>query len=402
MRKLTIYALILTIMLWAAHPMALAVEYEWLTSGTAPEETETAPEPENSGEWATPSMAAEDAATVPENEPVEWTVPGETPVEADPEPEEVSWLDIKDVPEDSVNEGTPAPRDNVEWLTSDAMPMTASMPMALSLDEETEIDVDIPGTGQMVINPHRLRVDLGGFWAQDQVYNSRQILTNHSSVPIKVSASATVDTSQSGGVSVANGPVAADERDKLAYFYVEFQNMTSGTAEPQWSGEYTGAENQVLAASSGAQAKDVLDVEAGSESPTYAAYRVFGSLSENPDNAWRYGDKLSVTVSFTFRSAVDTQQNEGAEAAAEQAEESERTEEPAETEAEPEEALALEDDTGAKPEENPEMAEEVPETVEQPADNESEESETESPEETDIESFASMVAPNWMAAQEAG
>ena len=104
---------------------------------------------------------------------------------------------------------------------------------------------------------------------------------------------------------------------------------------------------------------DVLRVEAGDEIPSLASYRVFGSLTENPESSWKNGDKLSVTVSFTFRPAEDAEPDEG-----------EPTEtDPEPEEAEPEQTEPEEPKADAKPEEQPENPPPEPDPGPEPSES---------------------------------
>lgn len=263
-------------MLWAVRPVALADGIAWLTPD--PEEPEQ-------GEEQSPAAAPE-----------------------------MEWLTLDDAPEEVTPAGVSSPDESeeLEWLTPDAVPAVSS-PTG-ETDEETVIDVTVPGNGELVINPHRLPVELNGQTVRDQIVNGGQILTNHSAVPITVSASLLVNTEQSGGLTVTSQHIAEGEPEKLAYLYVEFQNLPDSEAAANWSGGYTGASNQLLASNETAAEREVLQIEAGNESPAYAAYRLFGELSENPETGWHSGDRMSVTVSFTFRPV------EGAEASSTQIE----------------------------------------------------------------------------------
>lgn len=335
--------MMLTIMLWAVRPVALADGVEWLT-----------PDPE-------------------EPEQVEEQSPAAAP--------EMEWLTPDDAPEAVTPAGVSNPDepDEPEWLTQDTAP-------AGEADEETVIDVTVPGSGELVINPHRLPVEMNGETVRDQIVNAGQILTSHSEVPVIVSASLTVNTEQSGGLTVTGQPIASGEREKLGYLYVEFQNLADSEAAADWSGKYTGASNQLLAKDGAASSGEVLQIGAGDGTPAYAAYRLFGELSENPERGWQSGDKLSVTVSFTFRPV------EGAEPSPTQIEPDPQTG-MEEAQAPDPEAAAIPTsepvpdydlDYAPDPEHEPEPEyEPIPEEVPEP------EKET-------VESFAGMSNPDWM------
>lgn len=357
-KKVCLLALVLA--LWMARPVALADGVDWLMPKTAvPEQGEESPI----------------QLPVEETGPY-WLNPDTSP--------EVNMEDSSIMPPTGV-----ANPEETDWL----LPTTEESPPTTQENDQI-IDVTVPGSGEVIINPHRRAVELGDSVVHDQIVNNGQILTNNSTIPIIISASVTVDTEESGGLSVTTRPIAEEERQKLAYLYVEFQNVPGPEASAAWSGAYTGAPNQLLASDGGAVSGEVLQIEAGSEAPTYAAYRLFGALSENPETGWQAGDKLSVTVSFTFRPAGERQEAAEPETA---------TEDPPAQKQRPAPDI-YEQQSGESPEDQAEYLE-VPEPepefppMEVPAEEPEEgpmREEPPEPEQEKMESFASESNPDWL------
>ena len=421
-------------------------ETAWATPGEESAEGETSPEPEDS-QWLDPSETREEEAPAPEEDD-KWLDPGETPVEEEPEPEEdTKWLNPGETPveeepepenapewltpdqaQEAPTEPEPEPEDAPEWLTPDAAADAEEEPAPEAPKEDEEwltqekpdepeeikteypkpeelepeeleqkkpidpelekgalIEVTVPASGDMVINPHRMPVKLDGKIIRDQLINTPQTMINRSDVPIIVTASLTVNGGETNGVTVTDHPISEDEREKLAYLYVEFQNLAEGETEPAWSEGYTGAGNQLLAMSGETVSGDVLRVEAGDEIPTLASYRIFGSLTENPEISWRNGDKLSVTVSFTFR----PDENAGEKPETTEEPDEGKPEEPADPK--PEETVTEPVETEPKPE-APETEPVETEPKPEEADPKPEEIVTK-PEETDPEAPEEGEAP---------
>lgn len=184
---------------------------------------------------------------------------------------------------------------------TDSESVVSTADAAEALAEDPVIKVDVPGKGEMVINPYCLTVELDGGTITDQIFNKEQILVNHSKVPVIVGVSVTAETSEGSTLAITNQPIEPGESDKLAYLYVEFQDLPNEDSVPSWAGAYTGAFNQILVSPDGSATGDVLRLEAGDNVPVRAAYRLFGSLSSYPLDEWESGDGLTVTVRFTFR-----------------------------------------------------------------------------------------------------
>ncbi len=347
--------MILTIMKWAVCPVALADGIDWLTpEGTGPELEE---EPSAGIEWVTPE---EEMSHIGGQEQAELAEPAE---QVEPEESETEWLEPEPEPEQE-------PETEVE-------PETEMEPVETGM-----IDVTVPATGEIIINPYRLPVEQGGETVRDQIANGGQILTSRSREPLIVNAAITVNTEEGGGLKITDQPIGTDEREKLAYVYAEFHNVTDANSEAEWSESYTGAPNQLLAKEGGA-AGEVLRLEAaGDEAPTYAAYRLFGMLSEHPETGWHTGDKLSVTVSFTFRPV------EEAASEPEQVEETVEPE-PKEEAVEPEPMMEA-----VEPEPIEEAVE--PEPMEEVVEPEPVEIELEEKQEEGIRSYANEAEPDWM------
>lgn len=345
----------------------------------------------------------------------EWIIPDETPVEITEEPdlEEETWL-TPDVPPEAeeLEREEPEQKESEQEEIEKKESVEEEAPDENAIGSEAVLEVTIPSSGEVIINPHRDPVRIDGIEIRDQIINKAQQLANHSGVPIIVTASVSADTGSSGGLTIVDHQIDKGETDKLAYLYVEFANLSSADEEPVWSGGYTGASNQLLVSGSGSVTGDVLRVEAGDKIPEYASYRLFGSLSENPAAGWHKGDKLSVTVSFNFRAAEEEPETTaGPETMppSEATEEPETVKVPVETEAfseakaeakpeeSPEAAPKPEPKPEPEPEPNPDMIEVLPDVLGLPADEavlpepqaESLESEKE------LESFASETNPTW-------
>jgi len=224
--------------------------------------------------------------------------------------------------------------------------------LALPPDESPIVNVTVPATGRIILNPYGMSVETSDGTSSSQVICETMTITNESEVPVAVSASVTGHISEHSSMEFASAPPPSDAREKAVFLYAEFQNE-----DGVWQEGYTGTENQILVSAEASEEKDVLTLAAG---PSEGVFRVSGATSVSPDDPWCSDDAVSVTVSFTFEAVLP----ETATVEESPAEESSTTPETPEVPETPDVPETPEDpDTPAVPEtpEEPETPE-VPET----------------------------------------
>ena len=239
-------------------------------------------------QWITPALASEEdippefgeAVEAPEVLPEE---PPEAPAPEEPEdtqpPEDVP-PDESQPPEDVTGPEDiqePEPEDEpLEDLEPDPVPL------------EDLIDVLVPSSGELVINPYGLEVDMDGGVSTDQIVHSCQPLINLSDFPVIVDVSVTGTIPAESGAEFVSAPPAQDAPGKDVFLYAEFQPDPS-----VWVGEYWGLPYQVLADASG---ENVLTLDAGGE----GYFRMFGAMSVYPEEPWSDTNTFGAVLSFTF------------------------------------------------------------------------------------------------------
>ena len=247
-------------------------------------------------QWIMPAMASEgdippepgEAVEAPEDPTPE--EPEDTqPPEDVPEPDDTP--DTPQPPED-VPPDEPQPPEDVTGPEEDIQPEPEDEPLE---DPEPDpvpledlIDVLVPSSGELVINPYYLEVDMDGGVTMDQIVHSCQTLINLSDFPVIVDVSVTGTIPAESGAGFVSAPPAQDAPGKDVFLYAEFQPDPS-----VWVGEYWGLPYQVLADASG---ENVLTLEAGGE----GYFRMFGTMSVYPEEPWSDTDTFGAVLSFTF------------------------------------------------------------------------------------------------------
>ena len=228
------------------------------------------------------------------------------------------------------------------------------------------VDVTVPETGRIVLNPYGLPVEIDGETTQEQIASQTMPITNNGETPVVVSASATGRISEHSSMAFAAAPPPADGLEKEIFMYAEFQNE-----DGRWMNGYKGRSNQVLITETASRTKEVLTLDAGAG----GVFRLFGATAVSPADPWSGADEVSVSFAFTFVPVI-----EPAETASEEAEPSETPAEPVETPDEPVETTEVPSETPAESNETTEEPVETPaapvETPEEPVEPPVEPSET--------------------------
>ena len=232
-------------------------------------------------QWITPALASEGDIPPELGEDVEVPeVLPEEPPEA-PAPEDIQ-------PPEDVPPEEPQPPEDVAGPEDIQEPEPEDEPLEDPVPLEDLIDVLVPSSGELVINPYGLEVDMDGGVSTDQIVHSGQTLINLSDFPVIVDVSVTGTIPAESGAGFVSAPPAQDAPGKDVFLYAEFQPDPS-----VWVGEYWGLPYQVLADASG---ENVLTLEAGGE----GYFRMFGAMSVYPEEPWSDTDTFGAVLSFTF------------------------------------------------------------------------------------------------------
>lgn len=161
-----------------------------------------------------------------------------------------------------------------------------------TLEETPVIDVRVPQSGRIVINPYGLPTQMNGETSTEQIISETMTIYNASEVPVAVSASAAGHITEASSMTFASAPPAAGTEEKQIFLYAEFQNE-----DGLWSGSYHAGENQLLIGQGASAAKETLTLDAG---PSEGFFRMFGATSVDTADPWSVEDGVSVTFTFTF------------------------------------------------------------------------------------------------------
>lgn len=276
--------------------------------------------PENPGETLTP--AEPETPETPE-------MPEVPEVPENPEPSEPEIPETPEVPENPENPETPSlpeapvtppgedPTQPPAWIlppeetpSVPALPGEGELPALppespIAEEEPPVIEVLVPSSGQVIINPYCLPVELDGQTSTDQIVSAPLILENRSTIPVSVSASVTGTVPPGSGVYFAAAPPMPDSPVKEIFLYAEFHAVPEPAFQPSWSGLYSDSTNQLMVGFQSAAKADVLRLEAGGTACSWGALRLFGSAAVSPMVPWQAGDDIQATFVFSFTPIVE-------------------------------------------------------------------------------------------------
>lgn len=168
--------------------------------------------------------------------------------------------------------------------------------------QEPTINVTVPESGTIILNPYRIAIPMGEETVSEQVISDTQYIVNHSDVGISVGA--TVVGTTTGNVQLVPESTAQEtEPANNAFLYLEMQAAVpeeEGVLE--WTPYDASKNNQIIATQEETSKSRmlVLEAPADSQTGTWGAFRMLGDLSSLPKELWSADDGVNVTVTFTF------------------------------------------------------------------------------------------------------
>ena len=205
----------------------------------------------------------------------------------------------------------------ISFVLACVMALSLSV-VAFAAGNETEItgstqvptiNVTVPATGTVTINPYGLEVTVDSVKVTDQIISGVTYLESTTLTALRVSA--TVTGTQNGNAKLATATTqgAKAPTTNSVFLYMEIGKATKkdGSGDPTWATAYDSkAANQVLVSAKATTKADVvtMDKSADGTAATYAAFRLAGDAASAPATAWTTADTVDVTIAFTFLPTV--------------------------------------------------------------------------------------------------
>ena len=191
-------------------------------------------------------------------------------------------------------ESQPQEMDEIPTPEETSMPEESEFPdNELPDDDLSVINVTVPKTGWVIINPYGLPVDTGSGTSREQIVGEPMVITNQGEAPVTVWVSAVGRIADLSGMVLVTEPPRVDAQEKEIFLYAEFKD-----GESPWSGSYHSAENQLLITDQASEPKDVLMLDGGEA----GWFQLFGATAVDTGEDWSEDDVIRVTITFTFTS----------------------------------------------------------------------------------------------------
>jgi hypothetical protein len=164
------------------------------------------------------------------------------------------------------------------------------------------IDVTVPTSVEISINPYRLRItetsllDVSGSDATHSIISPTYTITSQSNIGLSVRVGVKATIPSGSGVSLKTTALTGNETSKALFSYIEIINKGDSFAD-----EYTDADNQVILSKTYTSKNDACFLAAGTaDSPSEALIKIFGEANPSPKKAWTTKDKVTIAITLTF------------------------------------------------------------------------------------------------------
>jgi hypothetical protein len=205
---------------------------------------------------------------------------------------------------------------------------------------EVNIAVTVPTTGTATINPYGLPVTVKDGNTEVATITGHQIttqplyITNNGDIDLSIGATVTATVDSGAGMEIVTTAPTDKTTEKQAFVYLEVmassktaaatiadserQALMAEAASWKKSTYSSSTKTQLLLnADDSASKSGMIDIKAmtvandASKTRTYGAgsivqFRLDGTVTEDPEEAWSTDDKFTTTIAFTFKPASST------------------------------------------------------------------------------------------------
>lgn len=168
------------------------------------------------------------------------------------------------------------------------------------------ISVDVPASASIAINPYNLEYDVDGTAYTDSIVSVEQTITNESDVAVSVGATAKAAASSGSDVVLATAALKGTETTKSVFAYLELAPKTDASTPGTYSASYNSKAANQLVLGKETTKSDMITLDAGDDTPTYAGFKVIGSAASKPAKSWTENDTVDVTLTFNINPVAAT------------------------------------------------------------------------------------------------
>lgn len=161
------------------------------------------------------------------------------------------------------------------------------------------IEVVVPTSGNVYINPNRLPVKVDGNIVNKQIVSDSFHIENLSEVPLKVSVEVEGRIKRGSDMGLLIESAAnVTTTSKKAFIFLDIQAVANPSSVT-WAGAYD-ANKHVIVRDGSTAKKNIITLDSADQEKRFGAFRLAGDCVQNPRSPWTEKDGVDVEVVFTF------------------------------------------------------------------------------------------------------
>lgn len=167
------------------------------------------------------------------------------------------------------------------------------------------INVVVPASVDIMINPLKMPVSIGGEDSDDQILCSPAYIVSYSNIPLKVDVKVTGSVYSGSDLTLTTSPTNGSGTSKRAFLYFEMQQTSIDDWEyVRWDPTFD-ASKHINVTTAPHTKNDMVTLptltrDGDLPENAYAWFRLAGDAARAPTNEWSTNDGINVTVAFTF------------------------------------------------------------------------------------------------------
>lgn len=164
-----------------------------------------------------------------------------------------------------------------------------------------KIEVIVPTTAEVVINPYRLPVAIGRGESDAQIMSSPACIQNKSEVPISVSVTAIGAVKEGSDMRLSSVTTQGTTlTSKSAFIYFEMQPADSDDPDDVYWDDGFDTARHLIVRTTARSKTNIVSLGMDGDYGCFGAFRLAGDCVANPRKPWTEDDGIDVTISFTF------------------------------------------------------------------------------------------------------
>lgn len=162
------------------------------------------------------------------------------------------------------------------------------------------IDVVIPATQGIFINPYEFPVTMTSDVTDAQIISTPGFIENRSEVPLSVAVTVGCEVDPGSDMRLVTSSTRGESiTRKYAFIYFEIQAV-SDPDQVTWDSEFD-EEKHIVVRDGGSRPRTNMVTIAQADQPEhFCAFRLTGDCVPEPRDGWAESDKMDVSIAFTF------------------------------------------------------------------------------------------------------